>query len=68
MLLIVSIPDKIFGTKSRNTSKLDKTTNTLISSFACFLTVLLLSKFNFWKEEWALGYARIKIWQFPNIS
>ena len=29
---------------------------------------LLLSKFNFWKEDWALGYVSIQIWDFPSIS
>ena len=29
---------------------------------------LLLSKFSFWKEDWALGYVSIQIWDFPSIS
>ena len=29
---------------------------------------LLLLKFNFWKEDWPLGYASTKIWDFSIIS
>ena len=29
---------------------------------------LLLSKFNFSKCDWALGYVSIQIWDFSNIS
>ena len=29
---------------------------------------LLLSKFNFWKGDWALGYIFTQIWVFRNIS
>ena len=28
----------------------------------------LLSTFNFWKEDWALGCVSTLIWHFPNIS
>ena len=31
----------------------------LISTFACFLTAT--AKFNFWKEDWALGYVSTQI-------
>ena len=29
---------------------------------------LILTKFSFWEEDWALGYDSIKFWDFPDIS
>ena len=30
--------------------------------------LLLLTKFSFWEEDWALGYNSMKIWDLRNIS
>ena len=30
--------------------------------------MLVLTKFSFWEEEWALGYSSMEFWDFPNIS
>ena len=33
-----------------------------------FILFQLLSKFNFWRKDWALGCVSIQIWHFPKIS
>ena len=30
--------------------------------------LLVLTKFSFWEEDWALGYNSVKIWDLLNIS
>ena len=61
-----TILDKIFGTKWRNPVKLDRARKVWYLLLRVFW--LLLLKFNFWNEDWALGYVSTKIWDFPNIS
>ena len=63
--LVPSVMDKISGTKQRNPVKLGRTRKV----WYLFLRVfwLLFPKFNFWKGDWALGYAFTKIGEFSNI-
>ena len=49
-----TILGKIFGTKERNPVKLEKTSK--IDFLILLVFWQLLSKFNIWKEDWALVY------------
>ena len=49
-----------FHLKQRTTGKVQ------FLFFGSFL--LVLTKFSFWEEDWALGYNSMKIWDFPDIS
>ena len=41
----------------------------VFQKFLFFKSVLLiLTKFSFWQEDWALGYHFMKFWDFPYIS
>ena len=57
---------KIFRTNPRNPVKLDRTRKVWYLLLRVFW--LLLPKFNFWKEDWALDYVSTIVWDFPNIS
>ena len=49
-----SVPEKYcIWNKIEKSSKIRQGKKCLISTFACFLTII--TKFNFWKGEWALG-------------
>ena len=56
---------KIFETNSSFHVK-QRTTGKLQLLFSSFL--LVLTKFSFWEEDWALGYNSMKFWDFPDIS
>ena len=61
-----TIPQKIFG---RNSSFYVKQRTTLKVKFPFSRSfVLVLTKFSFWKEDWALGNNSIKFKDFPDIS
>ena len=59
-------PGKNIGHKVKKSSKIGPDFKHFSSNFACFWQ--LLSKFNFWKEDWALGCMFTQIWHFSNIS
>ena len=51
--------------QNRNPVKLDRTRKVWYLLLRVFW--LLLSKFNFWKGDWALDYVSTQIWDFSNI-
>ena len=57
---------KIFETNSRFHVKQRTTGKVQFVFFSSFL--LVLTKFSFWEEDWALGYNSMKFWDFPDIS
>ena len=65
-LVVQTILEKISGEKYRNTVKLDRKRKVWYPLLIVFW--LLWPKFNFWKENWALGYVFTRIWNSPNIS
>ena len=65
-LAIGAIMDKIFEINSSFHVKYRTTGKVQILFFNSLL--LLLTKFSFWEEWWALGYNSMKVWDFPDIS
>ena len=61
-----TIPDKIFWTKKRNLTKLDKARKVWYLLLRVFW--LVLTKFNFSKGSSALDHISTQIWDFSNIS
>ena len=58
--------DRIFETKSTCHVKQRTTGKFKFPFFTSFL--LVLTKFSFWEEDWALGYNSMKFWNFSVIS
>ena len=61
-----TIIHKIFETNSSFHVKQRTTGTVQFLFFSSFL--LLLTKFLFWEEDWALGYNSMKFRHFPDIS
>ena len=57
---------KIFETNSSFHVKQCTTGKVQFLFFSSFL--LVLTKFSFWEEDWALGYNSMIFWDFPDIS
>ena len=65
-MINITTMDKIFETSSSFHVKHRTTRKFLFSFFNSFL--LVLTKYLFWEEEWALGYNSVKFWDFPDLS
>ena len=57
---------RIFETNSSFDVNQRTTGKVQILSFKVFL--LVITKFSFWQEDWALVYHSMKFWDFPDIS
>ena len=65
MILRICNPGQSIWQKVRKYSKIGQDLKNVISNFACFWQ--LLSTFNFWKGDWALGCVSTQIWHFYNF-
>ena len=65
-LNISATSNKIFETNSSFHVKRRTTGKVYFLFFKSFL--LVLTKFSFWQEDWALGYHSMKCRHFPDIS
>ena len=63
---LTTILVKIYETNFSVSVKERTTGKVQFQSLNSFL--LVLTKFSFWEEDWALGYNSVKIWDLLNIS
>ena len=64
------VPENITHKKSETNSSfhVKKCTTGKVSFFFPKSFLLVLLKFSYWEEDWALGHHSVKFREFPNIS